>query len=274
VPLVVALVSDVFPSPETQDRLTARLADARRLGADLAVLPELPLNGWSPATAEARDEDAEPAGGRRHHALARAAAGAGIGVIGGAIVRDERTGERRNTTLVFDARGALVARYAKVHLPDEDGFREPAHYAPGTENAEVVEAFGMPIGIQVCSDINRPVGAQILAAMGAEAIINPRATEAATFDRWKLTFRAVALTTSSYVLSVNRPRPENGVALGGPSIVVGPDGVVVAESIAPLVVTPLDGQVVAAARRSYPGYLPHFAAVYARGWQAVAARSR
>src|SRR5262249_53186457 len=68
----VALLSEVFVGDGARDRLAARLAAARGLGAELAVLPEIPLNPWSPATTVPRDEDAEPPEGPRHRALARA----------------------------------------------------------------------------------------------------------------------------------------------------------------------------------------------------------
>ena len=48
--LTVALISEVFPPPEGLARLDALLAEARGAGAELAVLPELPLNPWSPST--------------------------------------------------------------------------------------------------------------------------------------------------------------------------------------------------------------------------------
>ena len=49
------------------------------------------------------------------------------------------------------------------------------------------------------------------------AILIPRASEEKTYQRWKIVFRANALTGCSYVLCVNRPDPEEGVLIGGPS---------------------------------------------------------
>ena len=46
--LRVALVTDLFWGERGEERLTRRLAEARALDADLALLPELPLNRWSP----------------------------------------------------------------------------------------------------------------------------------------------------------------------------------------------------------------------------------
>jgi predicted amidohydrolase len=265
----VALVSDVFYGPGADRRLRARLDEAKGLGAEVAVLPEIPLNAWSPATTRVLEEDAEPPEGPRHGMLADAARTVRIGIVGGAIVRDPGTGARHNTALVFDASGRCVARYAKVHLPDEPGFHEPCHYEPGARHAGVIRAFGLPFGIQICSDINRPQGCHVLSAMGALAILNPRATEAATFERWKLVFRANALTSCAYVLSVNRPGPEQGVPLGGPSIAVDPNGDVIVETSEPVCVVTLAPRVLADAKRRYPGYLTVNAELYARSWADV-----
>ena len=268
-PLTTALISDTFFSADGEARLRTRLREAKDAGAELAVLPEIPLNPWSPAQMTPVDDDAEELGGRRHRAMSAAAKEAGIGLIGGAIVRDPATERRHNTALVFDTNGSLVASYAKVHLPDEPGFHEPCHYEPGSTMAEPIRAFALPIGVQICSDINRPMGSHALAAAGAMAIVNPRATEAATFERWKLVFRSTALTTCAYVLSVNRPSPEQGVPLGGPSIAVDPNGDVLVETSDRIALVRLDEQVVIASRKRYPGYLAHPAELYGQAWNRI-----
>jgi predicted amidohydrolase len=254
--LAIALISDVFFQPDGADRLRLRLREARAAGAELVVLPELPLNAWSPATPNVRESDAEPPDGPRAQTLRHAARDAGVAVLGGVIERDPGTGRRRNTALLVDGRGDIVASYRKLHLPDEDGFHETNHYEPGDLPPDVIRTFAMPLGIQICSDTNRPLGTYRLAALGAEAILIPRATESATFDRWRLVFQANALVSSSYVVSVNRPAAEQGVPLGGPSIVVSPSGDVLLETTNPVAVVTLDHDVVATARRKYPGYLP------------------
>jgi predicted amidohydrolase len=268
-PLPVALIREVFFSAGAEERLYERLKQARSAGAALAVLPEIPLCPWSPATPTARDDDAEEPGGRRASLMASAARAAGIGLVGGAIVRDPASGRRYNTALVFDGGGMPVAEYRKVHLPDEPGFHEPCHYAPGTTMARAFDGFGVRLGIQICSDLNRPAGCQILAADGAVAVLHPRATEAGTYERWKLVMRATAMTSCAYILSVNRPGPEAGVPLGGPTLAVDPTGEVIAESRDPVVIVPVDEQVVAEARTRYPGYLAVNAELYADGWRAV-----
>jgi predicted amidohydrolase len=269
-PLTIALISDTFFSEDAGMRLRARLDEARAAGAELAVLPEIPLNPWSPATTVAREEDAEEPGGARHRMMSAAAREAGLGLVGGAIVRSPSTGLRHNTAVVFDARGEQVASYAKVHLPDEPGFHEPCHYEPGDRIGEPIRAFGLPIAVQICSDMNRPAASHALAAMGAVAIVHPRATESATYEKWKLVLRSTALTTCTYVLSVNRPGPEQGVPIGGPSLVVDPRGEVIVETTDPVAVATIDERVLAAARRGYPGYLWTPSRLYAEAWSAAA----
>ena len=268
--LTVALVSEVFWEPDGLGRLDERLDEAARRGADLAVLPELPLHPWRPATRDVLDEDAEPMGGPRSTAQADAARRAGIGVVGGIIHRDE-TGRRTSRAVVFDRAGNLVGAYEKLHLPEQEGFWETSHYEPGVAAPHPMADFGLPIGLQLCSDTNRPEGSLLLGAMGAEAILIPRATKEATYQRWKLVFRAIAMTSATYVLSVNRPYPEQGVLLGGASVAVDPTGYVVVETTDRLALVTIDHAAVEAARRDYPGYLPIRAEVYAAAWAEVAA---
>ena len=265
-PLSLALISNVFFTEDAPTRLRARLNEAKAAGAAAALLPEIPLNPWSPATPTPRDDDAEEPGGPRHTIMSTAAKDVGIGLVGGAIVRDPETGRRLNTALVFDARGVLVGRYAKVHLPDEPGFHEPFHYDPCGEPAVPIHAFGMPVGVQICSDINRPAASHALAAAGAAVILHLRATEAATYERWKLVLRSTAVTACAYVLSVNRPGPEQGVPIGGPSIAIDPHGEVMVETTDPVAVVRLEESVLAEARRRYPGYLRTNAQLYAEAW--------
>ncbi len=267
--LTVALISEVFWEADGAQRLKQRLGEVAERGADLAVLPEIPLNAWCPSTKEAKPDDAEPMDGPRSTAQRDAAAEAGIGLIGGIIHRDD-AGRRTSRALVIDATGAIRATYEKLHLPEEPGFWETSHYEPGTEAPRRIDAFGLPIGVQLCSDNNRPQGVHLLGAQGAMAMINPRATEEKTYQRWKTVFRANALTSCLYVLSVNRPYPEDGVLIGGPSVAFDPNGELLLETTDAVTLVTLDAKVVTDARRAYPGYLPVRARLYADAWDEVA----
>jgi deaminated glutathione amidase len=268
--LTVGLISEVYWEADGPQRLKERLAEAADRGADLAILPELPLNRWSPATKDVRDDDAEGLDGERVRTHAEAAAEAGIGLVGGIIHLDEGTGRRTSRALVFDRAGELRATYEKLHLPEEPGFWETSHYESGSEAPRRIDGLRLPIGVQLCSDVNRPQGTQLLGAQSVVAVINPRASEEKTLQRWKAVWRANAITSCCYVLSVNRPHPEEGVIIGGPSVVYDPNGELLVETTDALAIVTLDAKVVADARRAYPGYLPIHARLYADAWDEIA----
>ncbi|HEV2951975.1 MAG TPA: carbon-nitrogen hydrolase family protein, partial [Actinomycetota bacterium] len=218
----------------------------------------------------AHDDDAEPMDGRRATTQLEAAAEAGIGLVGGIIHRDPDSGRRTSRALVIDASGEVQATYEKLHLPEEPGFWETSHYEPGTQAPHRIDAFGVPTGVQICSDNNRPEGTHMLGAQGAMASIVPRASEEKTYQRWKTVFRSNALTGCLYVLSVNRPHPEEGVLLGGPSVAFDPNGELLVETTDRMALVNLEASTVTDARRAYPGYLPIHARLYADAWAAIA----
>ena len=264
--LSIALITDVFYDDPDGARMAERLDHAKQQGAELAVLPELPLNSWCPVRKVVSDDDAEDPEGPRWMRQAAAAREAGIALFGGAIVRDPDTGRRHNTGLLFDDGGSLITWYRKVHLPEEEGFWETSHYEPGPEPPRVVEACGIRLGLQICSDINRPVGAQILAAHKADLILCPRATPSNSYPRWRLIFRAAAVMSGAYVLSTNRPGPEAGVPIGGASLLVGPDGTLLTETDSHVTVMTIEPATVERQRLEYPAYLDFPAELYAEAW--------
>ena len=264
--ILVALLTDVFLENSDHLRLREYLLEAKNLGATLAVLPELPLNPWSPATRESIEDDAEPSGGPRQQILSRVATEAGIALLGGAIVTDSKTGKRYNTALFYDHNGRLIGQYRKIHLPEEKGYWETSHYIPGTDPPTVIPMSEVTIGIQICSDIQRPQGAQILRAQGAELLLVPRATPSETYKRWKLILRANAIMSETYLISVNRPFSEFGVDIGGPSLAIAPDGEILFEGTDPLAIVEVDGNKLKTIGSKYPGYLPRVAGLYAQGW--------
>ena len=123
--------------------------------------------------------------------------------------------------------------------------------------------------MQICSDVNRPEGTHLLAAQGAELVVAPRATELATWHRWRPVLTANALTSCCWVASVNRPGPEQGVLIGGPSFAVAPDGEVLLETTEALGLFSFDRGDLPRMRLEYPGYLDVRADLYRAGWDRV-----
>ena len=270
--LTVALLREVFARQGDNEQFRAQLKEANRRGADLAILPELPYNAWSPATRQLNKDDAEGPAGWRETMQSEAARAAQISVLGGVI---QQVGNNRfNRAIMSDRSGETIARYDKVHLPDEEGFREPCHYAPGLKPPVPFKHLGVRFGIQICSDANRPVGSHLLAAQGAQVILAPRASSPASWPQWRLAYQSIALTCGVWVISVGRPSPEFGVQIGGPALIVDPKGSVVVETVDSLSIHTIDAAESDRARDDYPGYLEWPADLYATGWKSWPSTTR
>ena len=197
-----------------------------------------------------------------------------MGVVGGAIVIDpfhrkaaqHRARLRRGTGRSCRPTGRCTCRTRRDFASRVTTSRAPSP-------PDVVRGFGLPFGHPDLLG-HEPAGG--LSSAGGDGRSRRSSTRARRrrqpYERWKLVFRANALTSTAYVLSVARPAPEQGVPLGGASIAIDPTGEVIAESTDPIVLVQLDEQVIAAARQRYPGYLQLYPDLYARGWSSLTAR--
>src|SRR5436309_9564159 len=127
-------------------------------GARLVVLPE--VFAWrGPRTEEAAA--AEPIPGPTTERLAALARELAIPLPAGSLL-EKTPGEPRayNTSCLFDPRGALVARYRKLHLFDVDlpgrvSVRESATRAPGDDVVAVPTALAR-LGLSFCYALPSP----------------------------------------------------------------------------------------------------------------------
>jgi hydroxyacylglutathione hydrolase len=299
VPLIrVALLRKVFvkqaEGPSQTERLSEALLEASALGASVVVLPELPMDEWYPrikACQQATHEVCEEGlADERIVAMSESARCAGVVLVGGALVRasslpshlrdnvtcPEELNSVRNVTLIFDHKGDLVNTHMKRHLPREEGFWEGSHFeaAPGGPSVMRGVVPGLVMAVQTCSDIMRP-SAHSLAALGAGLLLNPRATEAASSQKWQRIVSGIAATTAAYVISVPRPVKEGTLDLGGDAFAISPTGDLITSSADSLSVCDVDLLALGRARAlNYPGYLDIHAEEYAVAWQQVAALRR
>ncbi|MDQ3513735.1 MAG: carbon-nitrogen hydrolase family protein [Chloroflexota bacterium] len=247
--------TDVTENVETALALIDRAAAD---GARLVALPEV----W---TYLGPDEGAlaaaEPIPGPTTDLLAERARRHGIWLHAGSIA-ERVAGEPlvRNTTVVLDPRGEIVARYSKIHLFDVvlDGvatYQESETVSPGDE-VVTLDIDGFPVGLAICYDLRFPELFRILALRGAEAIILPAAFTMTTGkDHWETLLRARAIENGFYMVAPAQfgMHPPDKWCYGR-SLVVDPWGTVLAT--APdgegIIVADLDRARVAAVRRQIP----------------------
>ena len=186
----------VSPDPGINlGRVREALSDAAGRGADLAVFPE--------ATQARFGSDlrgiAEPLDGPFGGGLAEAARATGVALVAG-VFEPAPGGRVYNTAVAYDATGARVAAYRKIHLFDALGERESAMVAPGDEPV-VTDLAGVRVGIMTCYDVRFPELARALAVRGAELIVIPAAWAAGLFkeEHWVTLVRARAIENTVWV---------------------------------------------------------------------------
>ena len=208
------------------ERTESLVARAASTGADLVVLPER----WNcVGSADDHRAAAEPLdGGESVQAMARWARTLGVSLVGGSIT-ELRGGHAKvsNTSCVFDAEGALVAVYRKIHLFDvEVGgrvYRESDSDEPGTEPV-VADAEGWRLGPTVCYDLRFP---ELYRLLDAELLTVPANFTATTGrDHWHVLLRARAIENQAYVAAA----AQIGKDAYGRSLIVDPWGTVLAQA--------------------------------------------
>lgn len=216
------------------DEVLAGIDRAARMGAQFVSLPET----WN----YLGEKDGEVAAavtipGDLTDALAEKARQQGIWLHAGSVI-ERVAGQHRysNTTLVFDPRGEIVARYRKIHLFDVDiegqaSFRESDTIAPGDE-VVTFDMDGTRVGLAICYDLRFPELFRKMTLAGAEIIMLPAAFTLMTGkDHWEPLIRARAIENTVFMVAAAQvgPHPPGRMCYGR-SMVVDPWGVVLAQA--------------------------------------------
>jgi predicted amidohydrolase len=218
---------------ENVDRATALVRRAAAEGAAFVALPE---NFALMTSDSALVERTEPVDGPLFQWGRELARSLGIDLLLGSIPEhSDAPGKRRNTSLLVDREGRLVAVYRKIHLFDIDldelRLRESEAVEPGREAIWGDLPWGR-IGLTVCYDLRFPELYRQLAAVRAEVLTVPSAFTAKTGpDHWHLLLRARAVENQAFAVApaqVGQHSPRR--ASYGHALVVDPWGEVLADA--------------------------------------------
>ena len=160
----------------------------------------------------------------------RDAAAAGLWVHLGSLAVRRPDGRLANRGFVIDARGAIRARYDKLHLFDVtlatgESWRESAGYAAG-EAACVVDTPIGRLGLSICYDLRFPDLYRSLSDAGATVLAVPAAfTRPTGAAHWHVLLRARAIEAGAWVVAAAQTGLHaDGRATFGRSLVVDPWG--------------------------------------------------
>ena len=219
------------PSVDANLKEAERLIEmAAQQGAQLVALPEyFPILGMNERDkVKVREEQGY---GPIQDFLARTARRLGIWIIGGSVPLVSSVPDKvRNSCLVYDDAGKLVARYDKIHLfgfeMGSESYSEPRTIEPGRDIVVVESPFGR-IGLSICYDLRFP---ELYRSMkNVDLIVAPSAfTETTGRAHWEILIRARAVENLAYVLApAQGGYHPNGRETHGDSMLVDPWGVIV-----------------------------------------------
>jgi predicted amidohydrolase len=234
-------------------RMVALLDEAKAKGADLVVYPELALTTFFPRyyTTDWKEVDTWFESEMPNAAvqpLFDAAAKANVALsIGYAELTAD--GHHFNTQILTDRTGKIVGKYRKIHLPGHVEFDterthqhlEKRYFEPGDLGFPVFRALGGIFGMMICNDRRWPESYRVMGLQGVEMIVlgyntpsvnsqkSSEGPEQRLFHN-RLSVQAGAYQNSTYVVAVAKGGVEDGFPLIGGSLIVNPDGEIMAEA--------------------------------------------
>ncbi len=234
-------------------RMIALLEQAKARGADFIVYPELALTTFFPRWYhEDRTEadfwfEREMPNAATLPLFDRAKA-LGMGMTFG-YAELTPDGHHFNSSILVDTGGTIVGKYRKVHLPGHVEFDadrafqhlEKRYFEPGDLGFPVWRTMGGVFGMMICNDRRWPEAYRVMGLQGVEVIALGFNTPSVNSQKLgegpeqrifhhKLSLQAGAYQNSAWVVAVAKAGVEDGHPLFGCSVIVDPDGVVVAET--------------------------------------------
>ncbi len=233
-------------------RMLALLDEAAKQGCTLVVYPELALTTFFPRWyAEDRAEfdgwfetsmpnaDVAP--------LFEKAAAHGIALSFGYAEKTPE-GEHFNTSVLTDQAGRIIGKYRKIHLPGHVEFDperthqhlEKRYFQPGDLGFPVFHALGGLIGMCICNDRRWPETYRVMGLQGVEMVVlgfntpsvNSQKSAEGLEERLfhhRLSLQAGAYQNATWVVAVAKAGSEDGHHLMGGTLIVDPEGHIVAE---------------------------------------------
>ncbi len=227
--LIQVGITDDEPVGERVRRVLAMSAEVAA-EHDAIVLPEL----WTVGSfaIDLMPRHAEPVDGPLCRSLAAVAQQSRAWVFGGSFAERVEAEHGQvdlfNTQVVFGPDGSLAGMYRKVHLFGFNG-GETTVMSPGAEAVVVSGPVGRT-GLATCYDLRFPELFRQLVARGAESFVIPAGWPERRLGHWQVLARARAIENQAYVLACNESGTHGGVPIAGRSMVIDPQGEVLAEA--------------------------------------------
>lgn len=236
---------DIIWEDKTENLYRAEkfITQAAEQQADLILFPEMSLTGFSMNTALTAEDHRNTV--EQFRALAQAQnINVGFGWVSAA------EDKAQNHYSVVSREGQLVSDYVKIH---PFSFGEESKHFIGGDRLAVFILEGVSCSTFICYDLRFP---EIFQAVSNEVslIIVAANWPATRKEHWRLLLQARAIENQVFIVGVNCVGPKGGLYYSGNSMVVDPEGNILAELTEEegLLLIEIDPSKVAIYRRSFP----------------------
>lgn len=234
-------------------RMLALLEQAAKAGCTLVVFPELALTTFFPRwyhedRAEADHWFEREMPGPATQPLFDRARALGVAIsFGYAELTPE--GRHFNTSILTDREARIIGKYRKVHLPGHEEYDtqrthqhlEKRYFEPGDLGFPVWRSQDAIMGMCICNDRRWPETYRVMGLQGVELVmlgyntptVNAQEGEEGLEKRLyhsEMSMCAGAYQNATWVVGVAKAGDEDGHPLMGGSVIVDPDGMVVARA--------------------------------------------
>ncbi len=241
--LIAGLIQQINSSDKeaNMSKLASSIAWCAAQGAKLIILQELHNSLYFCQTENPAFFDfAEPIPGDSTDFYSQLALKYEV-VLVTSLFEKRSAGLYHNTAVIFEKDGSIAGKYRKMHIPDDPAYYEKFYFTPGDLGFKPITTSVGKLGVLICWDQWYPEAARLMALAGAEVLIYPTAIgyestdlideKKRQLDAWMISQRGHAVVNGLPVISVNRtgyePDPSgltNGITFWGNSMVVGPQG--------------------------------------------------
>jgi N-carbamoylputrescine amidase len=162
---------------------------------------------------------------------------------------------RFNQGFFWSASGELAPLRRKFYLPDEPGNWEARWFDRGDSHFTEYHAGAWSFGLNICTELWAVETYAAYAARGVQVILSPRATAAATTNKWLSIGVVAAVRSGAFSLSSNRVDPTG--ACGGVGWIIDPAGCILALTTpeTPFATVDIELSAASAAKHQYPRYV-------------------
>lgn len=208
--------------PANHERVGSMLRSDPPPAGALVVLPEMFATGFTmDVAAAAEPEDT----GESHRFLSELSRELGVHLVAG-VVTGSVAERGRNECVVYDPSGREIARYCKLHPFAPGG--EAEHYGRGAAT-QLWRWEGFTVAPFICYDLRFPEIFRSAARRGADLFTVIANWPEARVQHWVTLLQARAIENQAYVVGVNRVGRDPALRYTGRTLVVGPDGAVLAD---------------------------------------------